>query len=209
MSTIRTTLATLCALASLSVATGAGAGSPASGAAPAAPAAAAEAPVSGVWVENKVSFTHLGFTATYSCDGLADKLKRLLILSGARADAKAYGIGCNAGRPTRLARADLTFYTLQPAESAPPPAAGAAPQAPVPGVYKPVRFTGRTRDLGEGDCELVEEFKNVLLPKFSTRAVDARFTCVPHQLSNGGINLSFESLTAVPAPNAAPGKTAG
>ena len=46
--------------------------------------------------------------------------------------------------------------------------------------------------------ELVEQFAHDLLPKFTTRNVDSRMSCTPHQLSLGGINLKFESLAAVP-----------
>src|ERR1700689_2245195 len=43
----------------------------------------------GVWQKHEYSFQFLGFTTTYSCDGLASKLKDLLIAAGARADAKS------------------------------------------------------------------------------------------------------------------------
>jgi hypothetical protein len=75
----------------------------------------------GVWQKHEYSFQFMGFTTTYSCDGLADKLKTLLIASGARSDAKARAGACASGfgRPDKFARADLTFYTLAPAGSAP------------------------------------------------------------------------------------------
>src|SRR5260221_7528594 len=67
----------------------------------------------GVWQKHEYSFQFLGFTSTYSCDGLADKLKTLLIASGARPDATARAGACASGfgRPDKFARADLTFYT--------------------------------------------------------------------------------------------------
>ena len=90
---------------------------------PAAPEAAPQVEgVPGVWTEQHYSFTHLGFTSTYSCDGLADKLKRLLIIAGARADVVARPGGCSAGfgRPSKFASADLKFYTLKPADTVAP-----------------------------------------------------------------------------------------
>src|ERR1700687_4421865 len=70
----------------------------------------------GVWQKHEYSFVFMGFTSTYSCDGLAGALQRLLLRSGARADAKAYPRPCSRGdRPQKLAGADLTFYTLAPA----------------------------------------------------------------------------------------------
>ena len=64
-------------------------------AAPAGAAAEAPPPELGIWAEQNYSFVHLGFTATYSCDGLADKLTYLLRAAGARADIQARALGCD------------------------------------------------------------------------------------------------------------------
>ena len=52
-------------------------------------------------------------------------------------------------------------------------------------------------ELATGDCELVEQFKSGVLPLFTTRHVEERTTCVPHQDSGSVIALKFESLRAV------------
>jgi hypothetical protein len=156
------------------------------------------AAVAGVWQEHKYSFVFMGFTSTYSCDGLASKLKLLLIAAGARADAKAVPGGCASGfgRVDKFARADLTFHTLVPAADAPPTAKGPS----VNGTWRPVALSRYSpRDLQLGDCELVEQFKSMVLPKFTTRNLVDQTTCVPHQLSGTSFNLSFESFAA-PAP---------
>jgi len=154
----------------------------------------------GVWQKHEYSFQFMGFTSTYSCDGLADKLKTLLIASGARPDANARAGACASefGRPDRLARADLTFYTLAPADSA---SAGSSPSdsKPVDGTWIPVVIaSNRPRELGTGDCELVEQFRSNVLGMFTTRSVENRTTCVPHQLSGSTIDLKFESFAAPP-----------
>jgi hypothetical protein len=149
---------------------------------------------SGVWQKRQYSFAFMGFTSTYSCDGLADKLKLLLISSGARSDAKAQPGGCASGfgRPDKFARADLTFYALAP--SSDDPAAGK-----VPAIWRSVALAPRRpSNLGIGDCELVEQFKTNVLPLFTTRNVESRTTCVPHQDSGSVIDLKFEVLSAVP-----------
>lgn len=147
----------------------------------------------GNWQRHEYSFAYLGFTSTYSCDGLASKLKLLLIASGARADAKSQPGACAAfGRPDKFARADLTFYTLTP---------GSAEPADVraEGAWLPVTFTDRSpRDLARGDCELVEQFRANVLPMFTTRNVDSHMTCVPYQESGSVIDLKFDSFAAVP-----------
>jgi hypothetical protein len=167
---------------------------------------AATATDQGVWQKHQYTFAFMGFTTTYSCDGLADKLKLLLVAAGARRDVKATPGACAGfGRPDKFARADLTFYTLAPLAAATP-----ADGKPVDALWRPVTFSARSpRQLATGDCELVEQFRNNVLPMFTTRNVANNTTCVPHQESGSAINLKFESLAAAHsgphAPAAQPG----
>ena len=150
----------------------------------------------GVWQKHQYRFQFLGFTTTYSCDGLADKLALLLKYSGARSDAKAFPGACSTGlgRPDKFASADLTFYTLTPPS-------GTANEVEVPATWRAVALqTRKPQELGEGDCELIEQFRSALLPMFTTRNVDDRTTCIPHQQSSGSIALTFDSLAPVPPP---------
>lgn len=154
----------------------------------------------GTWQSHKYSFQFLGFTSTYSCDGLADKLRKLLLAAGARVDAKSQPGACASdfGRPDKFARADLTFNTLAPAN--------AADGTTVSGAWRPVSFaTSSPRDLGLGDCELIEQFRNQVLPMFATRNVVNNTTCVPHQESGSTIDLRFESFAALPTKKQATG----
>jgi hypothetical protein len=169
-------------------------------------AAAANADATpGIWQKHQYSFFSMSITSTYSCDGLADKLKVLLLAAGARADAKASGI-CSGdfGRPDKLAQAELTFYTLAPdtdgnagAAKAADGKAGEHQQAD--GQWRPVTLAVRSpRELGLGDCELVDQFRAQVLPMFATRDVNNQTTCVPHQESGSNISVKFESFTAIP-----------
>ena len=149
----------------------------------------------GVWQKHEYSFQFMGFTTTYSCDGLADKLKMLLIASGARTDSTARAGACASGfgRPDKFARADLTFYAMAPADPA------TSDSKPVDGTWIPVTIAPhRPRELDRGDCELVEQFRSNVLGMFTTRNVENRTTCVPHQLSGSSIDLKFESFAAPP-----------
>lgn len=170
--------------------------------------AVARAP--GVWQKHQYSFAYMGFTSTYSCDGLADKLKLLLIAAGARQDVSSRAGACASGfgRPDKFARADLTFYTLAPGSNGDASADG----KPVDGSWRAVSIADRSpRDLHTGDCELVEQFRNSVLPMFSTRNVDNRTVCVPHQESGSNISLRFDAFaappSASPAAKAPPGGT--
>ena len=149
----------------------------------------------GTWQSHKYSFQFLGFTSTYSCDGLADKLRIILLAAGARSDVKSQPGACASGfgRPDRFARADLTFYTLAPADPS------AAASGAVKGVWRPVAFSARRpRELGTGDCELIEQFRQQVLPMFTSRNVVDNTTCIPHQESGSNIDLRFEAFAAVP-----------
>jgi hypothetical protein len=166
-----------------------------SSAAVADPASAGEP---GIWQKHQYTFAFMGFTSTYSCDGLADKLKLLLIAAGARHDVKSRPGACATGfgRPDKFARADLTFFTLAPGA-----ADAASGGRPVDGIWRPVAFADRSpRELSTGDCELVEQFRSNVLPMFTTRNVDNHTTCVPYENSGSVINLKFESFAARPSP---------
>jgi len=170
--------------------------SPAGAAEPQPTAATAATPDRGVWQKHELSFVFLGFTSTYSCDGLADKVKLLLIAAGARADAKARPGACASGfgRPDKFARTDLKFYTLTPDGTA------KAPDGPrVDGTWRPVTLTTRSpRELGAGDCELIEQFRDTVLPLFATRNLENHTTCIPHQESGSVIDLKFDAFAALP-----------
>lgn len=153
-------------------------------------------PEPGTWQKHAYSFQFLGFTTTYSCDGLASKLKVLLIAAGARADAKSTSGACARGFeiPDKFARADLTFYTLAPAGT------GENANPPISGAWRSVAIADRSpREVRLGDCELVEQFRDKVLPMFTTRNIDSRMTCVPNQLSGSVINLKFEVFAGLPA----------
>jgi len=152
----------------------------------------------GVWQKHQYSFDYLGFTSTYSCDGLADKLKRLLIAAGARKDVKAISGPCASpyGRPDKFARADLTFYSL-----APDPAGTATEGQAANGTWRAVELAPHSpRELELGDCELVDGFVNKVLPLLAVRNLENHTTCIPHQLAGSSFDLKFESFETPPPP---------
>lgn len=99
----------------------------------------------------------------------------------------------------KFARARLIFYSLAPAASA----ATANDGLPIDGAWRPVILADRSprdlrrRDLRRGDCELVEQFRDKVLPMLTTRNVESGMTCIPNQLSGSLISLKFEVLSAV------------
>jgi hypothetical protein len=158
------------------------------------------APIAAVWVPHEVSFSYMGFTSYYSCDGLESKLKMLLTASGARSDLKVIATCSDvSGGPSRLSSARLSFATLAlqaPADSK---------DVPVPALaeWRTVSLHDRTpAGLTSGDCELVEQFAHELLPLFTVRDQVNQMSCIPHQVSIAGIRLQYSVLAPIPEPKA-------
>jgi len=171
----------------------------------AAPAVCAdESGVQAIWKEKKVTFTYMGFTAKYSCDGLRDRMKEVLLQLGARSDLKVYARGCSNGfgRPTPFPGVSGTINVLEPlGDSAPAPDA-----PPVAAHWSNVEIRPKGDPLkAAGECELTEQIKESILPLFSTRNVVYSSTCVPNQLQVGGTKLSADVLIADPQPGKPPG----
>ena len=167
------------------------------------PGAAADASDSeaAVWTPKEASFTYMGFTTKYSCEGLVGKVKSVLLSLGAQREGlTVYGTGCavSAGRPAPLPGVKVRMKVLVPA------AEGNATGDTVPAHWKPVQVQLNSDPLGEaGECELVEQIRQKLLPLFSTRDVEFKPTCVPHQLNPGGTRLRAQVLMADEAPRQA------
>jgi len=142
-------------------------------------------PEPGTWQAHQLEFQFVGFTTTYSCDGLESKLRLLLGRLGARPGFSVEGFGCSRGPglPDQFARARLNFASLQPT---------AAADAPSSGAWKTVEFAPhRPYPLDMGDCELIEQVRDKLLPLFTTREVRNQVSCIPHQMP-ANFSLSFE-----------------
>ena len=152
-------------------------------------AARADTSTPGSWQQHEYTFNFFGFTTTYSCQGLEDKLKVLLQMSGAGPGMKVNS-PCTRGYgvPDKLVFAYLTFSTLQP---------GATSDGEA-GQWRHVALSPRHPfEFDYGDCELIEQFRDKLLPMFATRNLTNNVTCVPHQ-SGTNFNLSYDVFAPTP-----------
>jgi len=149
---------------------------------------------SAVWKEKELTFTYTGFTTRYSCDGLRDKVWTALVQMGANTkDLQVRPIGCSSpsGRPDPFPGVKVKMRVLEPAGGADT----TGNQAPVQAHWKPVDLKLSDFDRNEsGECELVEQIHLRLLPLFTTRNVDFRSDCIPHQASPVGSSLRFDVL---------------
>jgi hypothetical protein len=159
-------------------------------------------PVAAVWRERHIDFVYLGRTTRYSCDGLRDKVRAMLLDLGARHDLKIVAIGC---LPDDRLRVNSLQPSLDIIFSAPAlPDAAAKPQRPGDLAATDARFEQFTiasdafRNMGIGDCELVEEFTRQILPKLATRDVRQDITCAPMQQSGSRFLVRGEILKTLP-----------
>jgi hypothetical protein len=137
-----------------------------------------------VWTPKEVRFVYQGFTTHYSCDGLRDKVKSVLLKLGARKDLQVRESPCAGpvSGPNPFPGVSIKMHVLEPATGK----GGGTAMPTVPARWQRVDLTS-ARDLLQdpGDCELLEQIKETLLPKFTTRNVEYSSTCVPHQLTSG------------------------
>ena len=159
-----------------------------------APAAQPAAPAEfAVWTPKEAQFTYMGFTTHYTCDGLRDTIREMLLQLGARKDdLKVTEEPCsgNPDRPNPFPGVRIKMSVLQPAP------AQLSPDTPmVEAHWKPVKLPYRETGINAaGQCELLEQFNQKILPLFTTRNVDVRTSCVPHQLEPLGTKLQAEVL---------------
>jgi hypothetical protein len=163
-----------------------------------AASAAEPAAVNAVWVEKDLSFTHMGFTSYYSCDGIRDKVRYVLKQVSARPGFKVTVSGCvNGSGPEIMPR--VRVRAALPREAT----AADGGSTPFPAQWRTLQFRGTPNsEVQDGDCELMEQLvREVLLP-LGVREVDgSRLACVPHQASPSAINLKLMALEPrVPAP---------
>jgi hypothetical protein len=171
-------------------------------------------PVAAVWKEQRITFTYMGRTSRYSCDGLRDKMSALLMDLGARRDMKITPIGCSEDRPsTRTGwlspKLALVFATPALPDSAVQPL-HAGDLSAVDARFEPFMLTSDAfRNLSVADCELVEEFARQILPKLAAREVKSDITCVPYQESGSRFLVRGQVLRALPRAEQSPGVQSG
>jgi hypothetical protein len=160
------------------------------------------APPAAHWVERKLDYTYQGFTTKYSCDGLRDNVRQVLLALGARKkDLKIRSSGCTRlnGVPEPFPGVVAHFWVLVPAT---PDDAGKVGNTSIqPTQWKTVNFARLQQfRFDQGQCELLEQMKNKALPLFTSRNLLYRSSCVPHQVTVGDIQFTVDVLNLAPVP---------
>ena len=156
-----------------------------------------------VWKQSKIEFHYFGRTSRYSCDGLRDKVRALLLDVGVRSDMRLRTNGCEIGRISLNGISPgLSIEFSSPMQRAATDMPPATEEKPFDARFEPFSFKQDAfRNLNVGDCELVEEFVRQILPKLSSRNLKQDITCVPYQQSGSSYRVSGEILKAVPVPS--------
>lgn len=167
-------------------------------------AAPSLAAVDAVWRQHELTIGYQGFTTSYSCQGLKNKVKSLLLYFGARKEGlKVSAYGCAAGpyRPVPAVNLKLVFETLAPAEAG---ASGVVPAKWVERNLFPQKKVQQAAPqyITRGDCEVVERFSALVMPSFAHETLQDLTTCIPYRF--GGTMPNLREKVLVPADTPAP-----
>lgn len=171
--------------------------------------------VEAVWKAQRITFEYRGFNTIYTCRSLRDKLERILENVGARDGITLRSYSCSD--LSGSARFQIDFEspveaTVENIEAITSYSAeqeliahvngqrlAAAEDVPrFPAVWKTVSFArSRTMKLSAGDCELVHQLRQQILPRMSIRVTTDRVQCSPAFGNIGPPRLTVSAL--VPA----------
>ncbi len=154
------------------------------------------------WKVDEFNFPYSGFTARYSCQGLRDTLRRVLLTLGARKeDLKVGYLSCGADSTRAQPYVSLKIHMARLV-----PATDAAPQEALQAHWHAIDLTREAR-LESGDCELQQQIESLLLKHFTTRNGDAHLSCPSHNLPTSAQAQRLEVLQQTlssPAPSSDP-----
>ena len=165
-------------------------------------AAAESATTVAHWQPQKLNFNYSGFTTLYTCDGLEDKVRDILETFGARKGIKVRATGCSEGqnRPSKFAWVTAEFSSLATAVGEPSSTAAVSDPVksePVKVEWAKVRLAPhRPSYMGDGECELVDQMRDVLQKGFALRNANYRTSCIPHSVSIADYNVTAEVMKA-------------
>ena len=139
----------------------------------------------------ELNFVYQGFTTKYSCDGLRDKVRGVLLDLGVqKKDLQVRESGCSSssGRPDPFPGVRVKMNVLTPAAG--------SDDSPVDAHWKAVdlKLRDSSFSIDSGECELVEQIRSRIVPLFTTRNVELSTNCVPHQASASRPVLKLEVL---------------
>jgi hypothetical protein len=173
-----------------------------------------ETVVDAVWKPQRMNFVYRGYSTLYTCSGLQQKLRRILRTVGARGRLELRAYSCDDS----LATARFQIALTSPVEATPENVdqltaydsraelvarvrgdqlASAEDLERFPAVWKTISFArSREMKLAPGDCELVQQLRQHILPRMSVQIVNDQVRC--SQFGNiGKPQLTVSALVPV------------
>ena len=145
-----------------------------------------------VWQHHKELINYYGVTETYTCTGIEDKVRQVLLYFGARKEGLKVNAMCSEQlAPMHQVFVRVEFDSLTPVSGATSAAGGDQVNA----QWADLHVTPRDalfRDRGE--CELFEHLKDLLTKNFAVRDVQYRTTCTPHSTTLQDFNITGQVL---------------
>jgi len=151
--------------------------------------------VEAVWKPQRINFVYRGYSTLYSCSGLQDKLEKILATVGARDHVELRAYACDDA----LSIARFQISLASPVEATPENLqelttydardellarvrgerlASAEDLPRFPAVWKTISFArSREMRLEPGDCELVQQIRQHVLPHMSVQIVRDHVRC--------------------------------
>jgi hypothetical protein len=178
--------------------------------------AATDAPVEAVWKTQRVDFVYWADSSFYTCEGLRTKLRAILKSVGAR-DNLIIRVSSACGdmsfmipvqitiqspvEATEVSLQELTNHTVEDELIARVRNERLATVEDLPrfnAVVKEISFArDRSLRLAEGDCELVRQVRQQILPLLAVRVLYADLHCSPTG-NVGRPRLTVAALVAAP-----------
>jgi len=153
---------------------------------------------SAAWRPHHAKFDYFGITSRYSCDGMEDKVRSILLYFGAGPDLQVRAVGCPGGANSVSRNiwvtADFSTLAEVPAETQQPATTRAAWKSLTLQAKKPYF-------MDDGDCELIDQMRKLLSDGFSWRGpVRISASCPPHTVEINDYRVQGEVLRAVSTP---------
>jgi hypothetical protein len=149
------------------------------------------------WKVYQIRFNYYPFRTFYSCDAIERKLERLLLLLGARNDARVE-MRC-FGNDNLKSRREHRSYKMLLAFAMPVPADKTdITKEIIPAEWKETRVAGSlSRYLDGGDCELVDQFQRFVIPHLEIKKSTNSLHCSPMRRPSSKLRIKMTSLRAV------------
>jgi hypothetical protein len=141
-----------------------------------------------IWQPYELTFHYFGFTTYYSCSALEDRLEQMLQEMGADKDVRVIATGC-------FGSADLGKNLTAHIRVRMPMAPSEPQEQSFLATSRPVTLkSGGFGAVGSGDCELLEQVRDQILPALKLQLIKDSLGCIPGHASYSGHSLQVMAL---------------